>query len=275
LASGTATSDLQTLHQSVAEIIRAAGDIALDFARDGAKRWTKGDSSIVTEADITVDRFLRERLIELDSSIGWLSEETTDTAERLEHERVWVVDPIDGTRAFVEGVPVWVVSIALVERGRPVLGTIFNPTRNEMFEAMVGQGARMNGEVLAAREHGVIEGASVIGPRTMMEGLDGTGACVGIARAPYVYALAYRMASVAAARVDAAIASTRAKDWDIAAADLILCESGGALLELDGTAPIYNRPQPVHQPLIGASEPLNSALRAALNDAARQTNTWA
>ncbi|MGQ4275241.1 3'(2'),5'-bisphosphate nucleotidase CysQ [Terrihabitans sp. B22-R8] len=275
MGSAISSTALQSLQANVAEIIREAGDIALDFARDGAKKWTKGDSSIVTEADIKVDRFLQARLTELDPDIGWLSEETTDTPERLEHERVWVVDPIDGTRAFVEGVPVWVVSIGLVEHGRPVLGTIFNPTRDEMFEALSGSGARLNNEVLSASVHPEIRDARVIGPRTMMEGLEGTGASVGIARAPYVYALAYRMASVAAGRVDAAIASTRAKDWDIAAADLILSEAGGALLELDGTLPIYNRPAPVHQPLIGAREPLNGALRLALTDAARQTNTWA
>jgi myo-inositol-1(or 4)-monophosphatase len=255
--------------------MREAGSIALDFARDGAQRWTKGDASIVTEADIAVDRFLHEHLGALNPDIGWLSEETTDTPERLAHERVWVVDPIDGTRAFVEGVPVWVISVALVERGRPVLGMIFNPTRDEMFEAIVGEGARMNGEVLSATAQTSINGANVIGPRTMMEGLEGLGACVGIARAPYVYALAYRIASVAAGRVDAALASTRAKDWDIAAADLILHEAGGELLEFDGTKPVYNRPSPVHQPLIAAPEVLNAALRAALTDAARQSNTWA
>lgn len=275
MASGFSPDRLHSLQAAVAEIVREAGDIALGFARDGAKRWTKGDSSIVTEADISVDRFLRPRLSELDSSIGWLSEETTDTPERLEHEHIWVVDPIDGTRAFVEGVPVWVVSIGLVERGRPVLGTIFNPTRDEMFEARAGGGATMNGEAIQASSHAEISGAQVIGPRTMMEGLEGTGACTGVARAPYVYALAYRIASVAIARVDAALASTRAKDWDIAAADLIVQEAGGALLEFDGTPPLYNQPSPVHQPLIAAREPLNSALRAALSQAARQTNTWA
>jgi myo-inositol-1(or 4)-monophosphatase len=133
----------------------------------------------------------------------------------------------------------------------------------------------MNGEVLSATAQTSIDGANVIGPRTMMEGLEGLGACVGIARAPYVYALAYRIASVAAGRVDAALASTRAKDWDIAAADLILHEAGGELLEFDGTKPVYNRPSPVHQPLIAAPEVLNAALRAALTDAARQSNTWA
>ncbi len=258
----------------VDSLIREAGDIALGFARSGAKRWTKGDTSIVTEADLFIDKFLREKLTALDDSVGWLSEETADTPERLDRERVWIVDPIDGTRAFVEGVPVWVISIALVENGRPVFGMIFNPTKNEMFEAVAGGGAFLNGAPIAASPRALLAGAEIVGPRTMMEDLDGIGA--EIARAPYVYALAYRMAGVAAGRVDAAVASTRSKDWDIAAADLILQEAGGKLLELDGDLPRYNLPSPVHRPLIAASEPLNAAIRSALLLAGATTpRSWA
>ena len=107
----------------------------------------------------------------------------------------------------------------------------------------------------------------------MMEDLDGIGA--EIARAPYVYALAYRIAGVAANRVDAAVASTRAKDWDIAAADLILQEAGGKLLEIDGELPRYNLPAPVHRPLIAATEPLNAAIRSALLLAGATPRSWA
>jgi len=266
-------AELDQLKSPVADVVREAGEIALGFARSGAKRWTKGDSSVVTEADVFIDGFLHEKLAALDPDIGWLSEETVDTPERLGRERVWIVDPIDGTRAFVEGVPVWVISVALVERGRPVFGAIFNPTKNEMFEAVEGGGAFLNGQAITASPRDLLAGAEIVGPRAMMEDLDGIGA--QIARAPYVYALAYRMAGVAANRVDAAVASTRAKDWDIAAADIILQEAGAKLLEIDGEPPRYNLPSPVHRPLIAAAEPLNGAIRAALLLAAATPRSWA
>lgn len=266
-------AELDQLKSSLDGIIREAGEIALGFARSGAKRWTKGDTSVVTEADLFIDGFLRDKLGALDSGIGWLSEETADTPERLDRERVWIVDPIDGTRAFVEGVPVWVISVALVEQGRPVMGMIYNPTKNEMFEAIAGAGAFLNERQINASQRELLAGAEIIGPRSMMEDLDGIGA--QIARAPYVYALAYRIAGVAANRVDAAVASTRAKDWDIAAADLILQEAGGKLLEIDGDLPRYNLPAPVHRPLIAATEPLNAAIRSALLLAGATPRSWA
>jgi myo-inositol-1(or 4)-monophosphatase len=266
-------AELDQLKAPVTAIIREAGEIALGFARSGAKRWTKGDSSVVTEADVFVDAFLRERLSALDSGIGWLSEETADTPERLDHARVWIVDPIDGTRAFVEGVPVWVISIALVNEGRPVFGMIFNPTKDEMFDAVEGGGAFLNGQQISASGRDLLAGAEIVGPRSMLEDLDGIGA--EVARAPYVYALAYRLANVAANRVDAAVASTRAKDWDIAAADIIMQEAGAKLLEIDGELPRYNLPSPVHRPLIGAREPLNAAIRAALLLAGSTPRSWA
>ncbi len=273
MPDGLTRDQLVGFQTAVGAIIREAGDIALGFARDGAKRWVKGDTSIVTEADIRVDGFLRERLTDLDRDIGWLSEETVDTPDRLDRDKIWIVDPIDGTRAFVEGVPVWVISIALVEAGRPTLGIIYNPTRDELFTAIANDGAYLNGHVIRASERPSLTGAEIVGPRSMIEDLATVG--IQVTRAPYVYALAYRMANVAARRVDAAVASTRSKDWDIAAADLILHESGGRLVELDGSTPSYNLPAPVHQPLIGATEPLNASIRAALSRAAERPQTWA
>ena len=132
-----------------------------------------------------------------------------------------------------------------------------------MFEAESGGGAVLNDAPIQASRRASAEGAELIGPRAMMDDLHGIG--LKVQRAPYVYALAYRIAGVAAGRVDAAVASTRAKDWDIAAADLILQEAGGTLREIDGERPVYNLPAPVHRPLIGATEPLNGAIRAALD----------
>jgi myo-inositol-1(or 4)-monophosphatase len=246
-------------------VVREAGALALGFFESGtAKTWRKADASIVTEADLAVDRLLQERLTALDPAAGWLSEEIADTPERLGRERVWVVDPIDGTRAFVDGIPVWVVSVALVERGRPMIGLIFNPTRAEMFVATSGGGSRLNGARLEAPAPVAAAAATLVGPRGVIDSI----ADLGFTRGEAIYALAYRLVAVAAGRCDAALASARARDWDVAAADLILAESGAELRDIDGRTLDYNQPAPVHRPLVAAREPLNGALRAALGRAA-------
>lgn len=245
-------------------VLREAGALARSYAEGGARQWRKADSSVVTEADIAVDRMLRERLSALEPTAAWLSEESADTPERLERRLVWVVDPIDGTRAFVAGVPSWVVSVALVEDGRAVLGGVFNPTQDEMFAARRGHGATLNGTSLTAPSAPALPAAKVDGPRRMVESLGRTGAVPSGS----IYALAYRLVSVAAGRLDAALAGAHAADWDIAAADIILAEAGVRLSTLDGAPPRYNRSEPFHGPLVAAREPLNGALRAALDAAA-------
>jgi myo-inositol-1(or 4)-monophosphatase len=264
--------DLAAVTAGLAPLLASAGEIALGFARTGAKQWRKDDKSVVTEADLAVDAFLQDALGRLLPEAGWLSEEIADTPERLARRRVWVVDPIDGTRAFVEGIPTWCISVALVEDGRPLLGAVYNPSTGECFRARRGGGAELGGRPIRARANGAaINGAHVVGPRPVMEAL----AATGLRRGDSIYALAYRLVSVADGRIDAAISSGRAKDWDIAAADVILAEAGARLVQMDGATPVYNRPVPAHQPLVAATEPLNAALRAALRQAAAlPSQTW-
>jgi myo-inositol-1(or 4)-monophosphatase len=262
--SSASTPPPDGLLDAVVAAAREGGALALGLFRDGCRHWQKEDASVVTEADLAVDALLRERLGQVEPAAGWLSEETADTPERLGRARVWIVDPIDGTRAFVKGRDDWVISVALVEQGRPVVGVIFNPSRGEMFSAARGSGALLDGLPLAAPAPAPAERASVIGPRGPIAALAGLGVTAG---AP-VYALAYRLIHVAAGRCDAALAGARARDWDLAAADLILAESGAALLDLAGAPLGYNRPVPVHRPLVAAAEPLNGVLRTALARAA-------
>jgi myo-inositol-1(or 4)-monophosphatase len=252
--------DFDRLTPLVHTAVREAGAIALGFFENGARRWSKADASPVTEGDIAVDHFLRERLPALFPGIGWLSEETADTPDRLTRRRVWVVDPIDGTRAFAEGIPMWVISVALVEDGRPVLAAVLNPVTDEFFCARLGGGAFLNGAAISSTGRGAIEGARISGPQPLFDRLAGSGA----ARAPWIYALAYRFVHVAAGRIDAATARTNAKDWDVAGADLILSEAGARLTDLAGRTLVYNRPQPSHPALIAAGSELHPALVAAL-----------
>src|SRR5215471_10316578 len=124
---------------ALAETVRAAGDVALKTFRQPLRQWIKGESSPVSEADIAVNDFLRKRLLGL-AGYGWLSEETEDDPARLEMENVWIVDPIDGTRAYLAGQDDWTISVALAARGRPTLGAIFAPVSQELFLAVAGRG---------------------------------------------------------------------------------------------------------------------------------------
>ncbi|MBB5752111.1 3'(2'),5'-bisphosphate nucleotidase CysQ [Prosthecomicrobium pneumaticum] len=241
----------------IAAAAREAGAIALRYFRNNPRRWTKGVSSPVTEADIAVDDFLSARLRAARPDYGWLSEETADGPERLDRARVFVVDPIDGTRGFIEGDRRWTVSIAVVEHGRPVAAALYAPALDELFEARTGGGATLGGRPLALATPPALDAAHIAGPRRQAK-LLGT-------RAPdFVPSLAYRIALVATGRIDVAIAGPNAQDWDIAAADLIVAEAGGLLADLDGAPPRYNRSDPRHPALVAAAPALQHAVAAAL-----------
>lgn len=269
MSAATPRPDLAALAVSLEAVVRDAGVIAADFFRRGARRWEKADASPVTEGDIAVDAFLHERLPNLLPGSGWLSEETADTPERLARDFVWVVDPIDGTRAFAEGVPMWVISVALVSNGRPVLAAILNPIADEYFSATAGEGAWLNGARLTARKPPRLSAATISGPSATVDLIKG----LELPRAPWVYALAYRLVHVAAARFDIAMARRNPKDWDIAAADLVLVESGALLTDLAGNVPVYNRPEVKHPALIAAERTIHAPLIAAIAQSTASSET--
>ncbi len=245
----------------LAEAVAAAGAIALAMFKAGdVASWTKGNDSPVTAADIAVDRFLLERLTALGPSYGWLSEETTDSADRLTRRRVWVVDPIDGTRAFMAGGFDWAVSAALVEDGRPVAAALFAPATDELFVASTGAGATRNGRPLTAGRKAGLDGAMVSGPAPILDRLAAHGA---ISRMPRVRSLALRIARVATAELDVALAGGNAHDWDLAAADLLVQEAHGILSGLDGRVLTYNAAVPRHGALVSAGHALHGPVLAA------------
>ena len=155
--------------EELAAIVREAGAIAETTFRGTFKHWTKGAGSPVTEADIAIDRFLRERLTRLAPDAGWLSEETEDGSARLSAPRLWIVDPIDGTRAFVAGRTDWCVSVALVENGRPVAAAVFAPIEDGLYLAIAGEGATRDGTPIAASRDKGFERARVAGPKPLIE----------------------------------------------------------------------------------------------------------
>lgn len=246
------------------EAARAAGRIALGFFETDLKRWTKGDESPVTEADIAVDTYLRESLSAARPDYGWLSEETADTSDRFGRRTVFVVDPIDGTRAFIRGADEWTISLAVVTDGRPVAAAVFCPRHDEMFVAAAGRGAWLGAERMAAGRHPGLTGARIAGPRRVMS--HGAAADAGIVAVPFVPSLAYRLALVAAGRLDGAASTRGPCDWDLAGADLLVHEAGGRLSQLSGEPLLYNQEHPVHPPIAASGEPLHEALLALLDE---------
>jgi myo-inositol-1(or 4)-monophosphatase len=242
---------------------REAGALAMTFFRGPLRSWPKGVDSVVSEADIAVDELLGRRLRAARPEYGWLSEETADSEERLSRRRVFVVDPIDGTRAYIAGREEWTVSLAVVEAGRPVAAALHAPVLEEMFSAVAGQGAWRNGAALHVPFRDGLSGVRIAGPLRHARAL-AKAAGVPADSVRFVPSLAYRLALVAADAVDVALASSGAHDWDLAASDLLVHEAGGRLVDRDGGMLHYNGERPVHGGLVAAHPALVPAVLALL-----------
>lgn len=244
----------------IADAVVAAGAVAVAMFRAGVKSWSKPGDSPVTEADIAVDTMLRERLTLLAPSYGWLSEETADNPARLGRQRLWIVDPIDGTRAYMHGGADWTVSVALVEHGRPIAAALFAPVTDELFVAVIGGGTTRNALPITASPASGLDGIRIDGPVPFVDRVMGDTPFV---RLPRIRSLALRLARVASGEVDAALASPNGHDWDLAAADLLVHEAGGRLTTLDGLPLVYNAPVPRHGALVSAGAALHKLIVAA------------
>jgi myo-inositol-1(or 4)-monophosphatase len=263
-----ASSEVRGLLSPLAAVAREAGAVALrTFRASTLKSWTKDGSSPVSEADLAVDALLRERLAALAPDAAWLSEETEDNAERQSARRVWIVDPIDGTRAYIAGLPDWTVSIALVDSGRPALAALYAPASDEMFLAATGQGVERNGQPIAATLGDAIADARFAGPKRYLDWI--TKVSTQARPVAKIHSLALRLARVAQGEVDAAFTAGNSHDWDLAAADLLVHEAGGLLTDIQGRQLVYNAANPVHGTLIAAGK----TRHAALVELARQRDT--
>jgi myo-inositol-1(or 4)-monophosphatase len=254
------TSDLvQSLLPAAREITRDAGAIAQAYFRSGAQTaariWNKTGGSPVTEADIAVDAFLKDHLGRLVPDAAWLSEETADDPVRIARRLVWIVDPIDGTRAFLSGNPDWCVSVALLADGRPIFGHVFAPEWNHLYEGVLGGGARRNGVPIAVSGIAGLGGIRVAGNKSLTDAFEKHAGAVE--RLPRIPSLALRIARVADGTVDVGLVSANSHDWDLAAADLILHEAGGRLTDYQGEPPRYNRAEPRHRELVACPDRLH------------------
>jgi myo-inositol-1(or 4)-monophosphatase len=243
--------------------VREAGGIARSFFGGHYKSWDKGKGQPVTDADIAVDRYLHDALLKARPDYGWLSEETRDDPARLGQARIFVVDPIDGTVAFIKGRPHFTIAVAVVEEGRPVAGVVFNPITLECFSAAHGAGARLNGDIIRVSACGDIDGCRMLGDKA-------TFAHPGWSVAPNTpwppmqietrNSIAYRMALVACGQFDAALALSAKCDWDLAAADLIVHEAGGCVSDYRGALLHYNGAVPLQRTMVCAGRALHARL---------------
>jgi myo-inositol-1(or 4)-monophosphatase len=239
-------------------VMREAGGLARTTAQGPFKRWTKGDdNSPVTEADIAVNNLLQSRLTALVPDAGWLSEESDAFPERT-MPLSWVVDPIDGTRAFIAGRADWTISVALVADGRPIVAALYAPVTDEMFLAARDNGGTRNGASIAASNRNLLKGAGLGGPKRYLDRLAELEPA--IEPQPRVHSLALRLARVAHGELDAAFAAPGSHGWDLAAADLLVHEAGGRLTELAGQPLDYNAPRAVHDALVAAGSALHATL---------------
>jgi myo-inositol-1(or 4)-monophosphatase len=249
-------SDYATDLTLIRDAALAAGELALAEREAGLKTWSKSGGSPVTSADMAVDRVLKDVLLSARPDYGWLSEETEDSAERLARSRLFIVDPIDGTVAYMKGKPWWCIPIAVVEDGRPVAAVIHAPALNETFCATLGGGATLDGQPISASDTDDLDDASVLADARLMEGPHWDEPWPPM-RYEKRNAIAYRMALVAAGAFDAAIALTPKWDWDICAGALIAQEAGAFVSDHHGQPWRFNQADPRQNSLICSAPALH------------------
>ena len=241
--------DLKQDAELLFDAVREAGALALTMFRQNVRRWSKTDGSPVSEADVQVDALLRGKLQEARPDYGWLSEETADNEGRLACDKMWIADPIDGTRAFVNGGSEWCIAVALVSAGRPVAAAIYRPVSEKFYSAIAGEGARLNAETITVTDSGTLENTRVVGTRKSLAPLHNHGVHADISG---TLPLQLRLALVASGRFDAAVSFGNKNDWDLAAGDLLIHEARGVAGDLSGRTYVYNNPQPWQHGMIAA-----------------------
>ena len=254
-------TDLDLLIQAAQQ----AGEIATKFTGPEAKRWDKPDGSgPVTEADLAVNSMLEDMLPKARPDYGWLSEESEDNADRLSKDRVFIIDPIDGTRSFAAGSTTWAHSLAVAEKGVVTAAVIYLPQRDLIYTAAKGQGAQCNDAPISPSMLTDLTSAEVLAARPVLDShhwQDGSAPDFKRSHRP---SLAYRMARVADGGFDAMLTLRPSWEWDIAAGDLILREAGGHISDRAGLPLRFNNPRPQLNGVVAANVELHRALIAAL-----------
>ena len=248
------------------DVAREAGELALDWLRSGAKSWDKSANNPVTEADLAVNDLIAKRLRGARPEYGWLSEETRDNPADRTQDKVWVVDPIDGTKAFVKGDTGFCVSIARVDNGEPALGVIYNPNFNELLHARLHGGAFLNDRPIRTTASAKL-GCRMVGQPDVFAAADAAQRWPGMKLiSPMPTAVAWRMCLVAAGRWDAAVALNPKNDWDLAAAVLLVSEAGGIATDRDGKRLVFNQASVIQRGVVAAGAALHPLIMERLHN---------
>ncbi len=239
---------------------RAGGAIARRHFEQGCKAWSKQGGSPVTEADLEVDAHMKAVLTAARPGYGWLSEESVDDRTRLTRETLFIVDPIDGTIAFLKGRPHFTICAAVVRNGVPVAGAVYNPMLDHLYKAMSGGGAFLGGDRIRTSARDGLAGCAMLGDRTMLGGPPWPEMKVETRNS-----VAYRVALVADGSFDATVSLSAKRDWDLAAADIILREAGGRISDCHGAPLLYNRADACQTSMAAAGPALHAEIMAHLN----------
>lgn len=250
--------DLEDL-KLLEETVREAGHIARKYYGGDYKQWSKEGGSPVTEADLAVNKYLLDHLTAARPDYGWLSEENPDDPARLSRREVFVIDPIDGTVAFLKNRPHFTICAAIVVEGRPCCGVVYNPISEELYSARLGAGAYRNGLAIHVSARTGLQDCAMLGDRTQF-----TSPPWPAMHVQNRNSVAYRLVLVADGSADASVSLTAKRDWDLAAADIILQEAGGLLSDASGKALVYNTSVTKQASLVAANPALHAQIISLL-----------
>ncbi len=243
---------------------RAAGEIAAGFSGKTVRRWEKsGGAGPVTEADLAVNEMLESTLREARPGYGWLSEETEDDPARLDCDTVFIIDPIDGTRSFIEGSRTWAHALAIARRGEVTAAVVYLPMRDKLYSSAAGVGAYLNGDPIHVTGQSAMIGASMLAAKPNYAPEHWRGEVPAITRV-YRPSLAYRTSLVAEGRFDAMLTLRPTWEWDVAAGDLILREAGAATSDRGGRKLQFNNAVPKLNGILAANPMLHRKIAGAL-----------
>jgi myo-inositol-1(or 4)-monophosphatase len=239
--------------------LRDAGKVAMSFHGSNPEHWVKPDGSIVTAGDLAVNDSLLGVLNRARPDDAILSEETPDTEARLSKNRLWIIDPIDGTRNYFNGGVDWCIGVALIDDGEPKISALFQPTENRMYHAVRGVGAFCDDTQI----HISLDVSNVITPKSLQARVTQVGLQPQTSGS---LALLLRFAAIAEGRLAGAISTGNKKDWDIAAGHLLLTEAGGVATTLSGDKIIYNQPNPWQPGLVAATPSTHQTILKAVGN---------
>ncbi len=263
--------DLEDEAKLVRSVTEEAGRIALSYFSRDVKTWDKSPNNPVSEADLAVDEFLRTTLMQNRTGYGWLSEETEDHPERLRCGRLWVVDPIDGTRSFLEAGYDWGISVALVQDQRPLIAAFYAPAKDAFYFARRGMGATKNGDVITVSEQSDIGAARMMGdPAAFKAKKLWPVPWPASMYTEQANSIALRICQIADSQFDCCVTLRPKNDWDVAAADLIIEEAGGRLTTGTGRSLLFNRKKPLHDHIVASCPALRQSIMERVQPALAQ-----